>query len=561
MYSELKNALSKSLLLCCLLILSAQVHAIVDNNSNAKSGGKVQGKILEADDVFDIAAVEKKSTSTADHSKFKELEVNFKSGPEVTKACLECHTEAATQLHKTKHWRWDYINPDNGQQLGKKNVINNFCTSVPSNYSFCTACHIGYGWEDDKFDFAKEESVDCLVCHDTTGKYKKLPGLAGHPNYETMEWPPHSGKFRPPTDMKLIAQNVGKTSRTTCGACHFRGGGGDAVKHGDLDSSLEEPARYLDVHMDSKGLDFSCAKCHTTDSHEVAGSRYNPTAVDHNGPLVRGSVEERNPATCAACHGSSPHPDSMAKLNEHTDKLACQTCHIPTYGRGNKQTKMSWDWSTAGKLDEKGHRIRTFGSQGKVEYDSKKGDFTYDRYVNPEYQWFNGDVKWTLFGDKLNPEEVVKINEFQGSADDGKSRIWPVRKFRGKQMYDAGNQTLVVTNLAGDPKAALWKNYDVKKAVESGMEYVGADFSGELGFVKTEMSWPITHMVAPKEDALACHQCHSENGRLAGIEGIYMPGTNTTPWLDKAGLLLALLTLIGVVLHGLIRIIMHKRGG
>ena len=125
--------------------------------------------------------------STADHSKFKELQVDFKDGPAVTRACLECHTEAAKQLHKTKHWTWDYINPDTNQHLGKNTVINNFCTSVPSNYAFCTACHIGYGWEDDKFDFAKEENVDCVVCHDTTGKYKKLPGLAGHPNYKTME--------------------------------------------------------------------------------------------------------------------------------------------------------------------------------------------------------------------------------------------------------------------------------------------------------------------------------------------------------------------------------------
>ena len=76
-------------------------------------------------------AVAKKSKSTADHSKFEELDVNFKNGPEVTKACIECHTEAAKQLHTTKHWKWDYINPDTDQHLGKKHVINNFCTSVP----------------------------------------------------------------------------------------------------------------------------------------------------------------------------------------------------------------------------------------------------------------------------------------------------------------------------------------------------------------------------------------------------------------------------------------------
>ena len=36
-----------------------------------------------------------KTTSTADHSKFKELQQDFKRGPEVTKACLTCHAVLA----------------------------------------------------------------------------------------------------------------------------------------------------------------------------------------------------------------------------------------------------------------------------------------------------------------------------------------------------------------------------------------------------------------------------------------------------------------------------------
>jgi len=35
----------------------------------------------------------------------------------------------------------NFLNPQSKQRLGKKNVINNFCTAVPSNYEFCTACH------------------------------------------------------------------------------------------------------------------------------------------------------------------------------------------------------------------------------------------------------------------------------------------------------------------------------------------------------------------------------------------------------------------------------------
>jgi len=41
-----------------------------------------------------------KLTTTADHSKFKELQREFKTGPELTRACLSCHTEAAGQIHR-----------------------------------------------------------------------------------------------------------------------------------------------------------------------------------------------------------------------------------------------------------------------------------------------------------------------------------------------------------------------------------------------------------------------------------------------------------------------------
>src|SRR3972149_12230163 len=93
--------------------------------------------------------------STSDHTKFKALQQDFNSGPEVTKACLTCHTEASKQIHKTQHWKWEYTSPE-GQLLGKKNVINNFCTSVASNEAACNICHIGYGWKEDKFNFKPE---------------------------------------------------------------------------------------------------------------------------------------------------------------------------------------------------------------------------------------------------------------------------------------------------------------------------------------------------------------------------------------------------------------------
>ena len=96
--------------------------------------------------------------------------------------------------------------------------------------------------------------------------------------------------------------------------------------------------------------------------------------------------------------------------------------------------------------------------------------------------------------------------------------------------------------------------------MEWGMKAAGVEYSGKMDFVETEMSWPITHMVAPKEDALQCHQCHKENGRLQNVKGIYMPGVNNTPLIDWLGFTIALFALIGVLIHGGIRYYMSKRG-
>ncbi len=446
-----------------------------------------------------------------DHGMLEELDRVFSSPTDVTKACLGCHKEAAKQIHKTKHWKWEYLNPQNKQRLGKRNIINNFCITPQSNFEFCTACHIGYGWKDENFDFNSEERVDCLVCHDTTGSYSKPPGKAGYP-----------ADF---VNLKNVAQNVGKTSRDTCGACHFYGGGGDAVKHGDLDSSMAAPDRELDVHMDALGADFTCATCHKGSGHDVVGSRYSPTVADDGG---------QNTATCRTCHLDSPHPSPHEEMNKHAIKIACQTCHIPTIARGGVATMMTWDWSTAGKLTPDGKPLVKKDDKGNVVYYGKKGSFTFAENIVPEYIWFNGKVDYTLLGEKIDKKEgMIYINRFQGSADDGISRIWPVKVFRGIQPYDPVNQTLVVPHTAGQDNTAYWSNFDWVKSITEGMKVAGRPFSGKVEFIKTQMSWPITHMVAPAEDSLTCDDCHSENGRLKNLEGVDVKELGTDKGVNK----------------------------
>ena len=110
----------------------------------------------------------------------------FATPMDVTKKCLECHADAAMEVMKTSHWTWsseqEIVGKKGKVKLGKKNAINNFCIAVDSNWTRCTGCHVGYGWKDANFDFNDKTRVDCLICHETTGKYKKAHlGGAGMP--------------------------------------------------------------------------------------------------------------------------------------------------------------------------------------------------------------------------------------------------------------------------------------------------------------------------------------------------------------------------------------------
>ncbi len=489
--------------------------------------------------------------NTADHSKFKELQKSFQSGPEVTQACLGCHTEAAEQVQKTLHWTW--LCPIAGPEakLGKGGLVfNNFCISIHSNEPRCTSCHIGYGWKDKDFDFTARDRVDCLVCHEQTGTYKKFPTAAGNPVSEPTNF---GGKTFEPPDWNKVAQSVGLPTRKNCGECHFFGGGGEGVKHGDLDASLFAPEKELDVHMASDGLNFTCTRCHTTEQHSIHGRCYKSTEIADRRNLLQDDQIKR--ITCYACHSEKPHEPGV-KANDHTDKVACQSCHIPAIARKHS-TKVYWDWSQAGQMDENG-KPKVVKKDGRPVYDSKKGTFVWEKNVIPEYRWYNGKIQYLTLNEKVDPASTIAINSAVGSYDDPNARIYPFKVHRGKQPFDPVNKTFVVPHLFGKDAAAYWKNYDWGKAVEAGMAYAGLPFSGEVDFVETEYLFQATHMVAPKEQALSCEACHSREGRLKDLTGFYMPGRDAEALVDLAGWSGMGAAFLGVGAHGLLRFIRRR---
>lgn len=489
---------------------------------------------------------------TADHAKFKELQQEFKSAPEVTRACLTCHTEAASQIHKTLHWTWNSMSKDGKAKLGKGgDVVNNFCIALGSNEPRCTSCHPGYGWKDKNFDLTSQANVDCLVCHEQTGTYKKFPTKAGLPVDEPTEF---GGKKWQPPDLAKVAQSVGLPTRRNCGECHFFGGGGEGVKHGDLDASLFTPEKALDVHMDSAGLNFNCTRCHSSEKHDVAGRAYETGVSPDQRSLLDNDEIKR--ISCVSCHSEKPHKNGH-KANDHTDKVACQTCHIPAFARKNS-TKMMWDWSRAGKRDENGKPV-VEARDGRPVYDGMKGAFVWEKNVVPEYFFYNGAMNYLTLRDTIDPSKPVRINTPTGSYADPHSRIYPFKVHRGTQPYDPKLNTFIAPHLFGKDDNAYWKTYDWVKASKAGMEYNNLPFSGEVAFVQSEYLFQTTHMVAPKGQALSCAECHAKDGRLQKLTGFYMPRRDASSAADGIGWTVVALTFVGVSGHGVLRLTRRGR--
>lgn len=522
--------MKRILKLLCLLLIAMVIYPI-ESTAQEEQTSEKEIKLVDY-----IRKADREKKQIVDHTQFDILKKDFKDAHELTATCLTCHNGRHKEILESSHFLWsrEQTSEKRGTfEMGKRNAINNFCIGIAGSEKTCVRCHAGYGWNDKDYDFTDPNNIDCLVCHDQTGTYEKAKGKAGYP-LETV-------------DLNFVATNVGLPLRYNCGVCHFWGGGGNNVKHGDLDKAMNDCSREVDVHMTTEGENMDCIECHKTENHNIPGQAYSV------------SSENRDRITCVQCHTNEPHEQNV--LNNHQEKIACQTCHIPIYAKANP-TKMQWDWSTVGRLGEHGERLIEPDAYGGHKYYSHKGTFVYRSNVKPEYFWFDGTATHTLVSDTIDATSVVQINSLGGCSTDGVSKIWPVKVHRGKQPYDIVHKTLIQPKLWDKVKGngALWLDYDWDVAAQNGMDYLGLPYSGQWDFIETEMYWPLNHQVSPASQALTCKECHtsSDEGRLANMDGFYIPGRDRMAGVEYFGYAIVILSLLGVVTHAVIRMFFAK---
>jgi len=467
-------------------------------------------------------------------------------GDNLNTVCVGCHTDEAADLLETGHWQWEgtatNIEGHEGHTHGKTDLLNNFCIAIPSNEGRCTQCHIGVGWVDDSFDFDDATAIDCIVCHDTTGLYAKHPTMGGGGGKPVKnipsEWPGGSTLLTP-AEWDQIGSNVGDPGRANCGFCHYKAGGGNNVKHGDLAVNLNNTTREYDVHMGTDGADYSCQTCHEADAEHGIGGM----PIHH--------VTEGNMQQCEDCHSGTNAPDHSAMngtLAMHVDLLACQVCHVPAIGRHTK-TKIWWDWSEANQqgpdtiLDADGYPI----------YDRKKGEFIWEWDVRPALRRFDGkwnrrmigeNDTWTNPGGMLQdegPDNGLFVHAEPSATWTGAAKIYPFKRMRGVQPVDMDNQRVLVPHLFGTAGGAspYWGNWDWDAALADGATYTGQPYSGTPGFLETVMYMAVNHEVAPKEMALGyencCADCHGDGNDHIQWEFLRADGVDPFPGAAPCG--------------------------
>jgi len=113
---------------------------------------------------------------------------------------------------------------------------------------------------------------------------------------------------------------------------------------------------------------------------------------------------------------------------------------------------------------------------------------------------------------------------------------------------------------AEEGKGALWLDLDWELALTKGMEYINMPFSGQWDFIDTEMYLPVNHMVSPASEALQCSDCHTRaNSRMESITGVYIPGKSRFAALDTFGVLLIILSFLGVFSHAILRYVSTRK--
>jgi hypothetical protein len=494
------------------------------------------------------------------------LSITTYDGPET---CLVCHESEALEAHGSVHYQQsgptDYVTNIDGPagERGPGEIgINTYCGTHESSPRFtCAGCHVGKGrfpkTPEQLFDLSDEErhqelsNIDCLTCHQDA--YKRFPdpsggfvdlsivaplgypetlgepdpdaepiirtGLQGVPavDPETLDFefvPAGTDLLAAYPDLPIApmpmtaaeaARGAHATTRRSCLNCHAGAGGGDGTKRGDMSSALIDPPASIDVHMSTQGADLTCSDCHDAGGHRMRGR-----GLD----LRPNDVPERFTCENSGCHSERPHADlggggrrhgPNSDLDRHTARVACQTCHIPSYAKG-VPTEVARDW-------ERPHfsEMACNGRGGWLPEEIRAGELV------PTYAWFDGTSEVYYLGEPLDAVPTKRLDDGSlayvlgapnGDVDTEGAKLYPMKEHLGKVGRHLASNTLI-----GHSTFEFFRTGDFDAAIRLGLVESGLESEAEAGpedfdIVPVHTYQTLNHGVEAGTEALECGACH-----------------------------------------------------
>jgi cytochrome c len=401
--------------------------------------------------------------------------------------CLECHNEHALDVFESTHYQWkgeapDMLNQTSWLQGKHAGGVNTYCGNITGNWEGCSTCHVGRGAEPESLPTqAQLENIDCMVCHQDAYKRKRVGGV-----------------FQPDTASMAISmdeavQTVHQPTRTSCLQCHAKAGGGDAVKRGDLALATAHTAdEQYDVHMATTGADLDCQSCHMPENHRFPGKGSDIRPTD----LVGVDLD----CTTGGCHSSESHDSS--EINQHIEKVACQTCHIPIYAKNASD-------SIATEATES-HRSWLSGSDHTHAPFHPVLTKTNDQV--PVYRYWNrASDNYLLFDEVVEDWKTGTYHTSipDGAVNDPDSKLYPFKYKTSEYPLRTESSQLIALDTS-----VFFATADAEAAAKAGLENMGFNREDEYQWVITDTYQLLNHQVSPSDNALNCSACHMNTARM-----------------------------------------------
>ncbi len=430
----------------------------------------------------------------------------------------------------------------------------------------CGQCHIGGQYQAPLGEMMplyrtggkEKNTIDCLICHAVAYDMNRKQVVTDA-----------NGRNRWGQDRSLLAaMSVTSPTAEACLRCHQHNFGGDIYidaagpefmeslqNLGHTRPRVQHPGSKRgtpyspswDVHA-AAGM--SCIECHATRGHLMAKGTQTTTLMANDLPDVE--------VSCLVCH-DEPHDNSNEDgrtLNGHLDRVACQTCHIPSLHPDNVTR-------------------RDFG---ETEFENDPGIHIYHDVVKENapgrgiaYVWWNGDTTFlgNPIGDNPNGADLYSFYDarwrwpefadfdyeawyettMRPIAKAGRpSKIHPMKRFNGRQHIDLQNMgpfggMFVPYNLPsyyrfGRPDQAARVEMDKSMMgmmygwmfkfymMDKFMSFMGIDGWNTNSFVDvragkmveprwipTDAMLEISHAIR-RDGALTCNDCHGVGGLM-----------------------------------------------